>query len=85
MSKLAHLQRFLPGERTRMMLITAAIGLMAGLVIIAFREIMELVKTIILHHGASLLNIDQGSWRRALLPLLPMVGAALAVDRKSVV
>ncbi len=79
MSKLVHLQRFLPGERTRMMLITAAIGLMAGLVIIAFRESMELVKTIILHHGASLLGIDQGGWRRALLPLLPMAGAALLI------
>jgi len=35
---LLKMKRFLPGERTRMIIISAFIGLMAGIAIIVFRE-----------------------------------------------
>lgn len=73
------LHSYLPGERTKMMVIAAFIGIMSGLAIILFRESVQLVETLVLHHGAILLGIEQGGWRRFLLPLLPMIGVALLI------
>ena len=60
----AKLKPFLPGERTRMILIAACIGVMAGLAIIVFREAVELVRKIIFVWGYEVLHISQGGWRR---------------------
>jgi len=75
----AKLKPFLPGERTRMILIAACIGVMAGLAIIVFREAVELVRKIIFVWGYEVLHISQGGWRRMLLPLLPMAGVTLLI------
>ena len=75
----ARLKRLLPGESTRLILIAAAIGIMAGGAIIVFREAVELVHRVIFVQGSALLGIGQGGWRRLLLPLLPVSGALLLI------
>lgn len=75
----ARLKVLLPGESTRVILIAAAIGIMAGGAIIAFREAVEFVHRLIFVGGNELLGIGQGGWRRLLLPLLPMTGAVLLI------
>ena len=70
---------FLPGDRARMILIAAFIGVMSGVAIIVFRESVEFVDEIALGWGYELLGIDEGGWRRLLLPILPMIGAALLI------
>ena len=76
---LKRMQSYFPGERAKLMIISACIGVMTGLAIIAFRESVTLVEAIIMHHGAALLGIEQGGWRRALVPLLPMAGMVLLI------
>jgi chloride channel protein, CIC family len=76
---LALLKKFMPGESTRMIIIAAVIGILAGGAIIIFRESVELVHQIIFVRGSELLRIDEGGWRRLLLPLLPMTGAVLLI------
>ncbi len=73
------LKPFLPGERSRTIMIAAFIGIMAGLAIIVFREAVELVHKLIFLRGYELLHIAQGGWRRILLPLLPMAGVTLLI------
>lgn len=75
----ARLKILIPGESTRMILIAACIGLMAGGAIIVFREMVNLVHEVIFARGTELLRIQEGGWRRLLLPLLPMTGAALLI------
>ena len=75
----ARLKRLMPGESTRMILVAAAIGIMAGGAIIVFREAVALVHQLIFVQGSELLGINQGGWRRLLLPLLPMAGAFLLI------
>nr|WP_320011727.1 chloride channel protein [uncultured Desulfobulbus sp.] len=70
---------FLPGDRARMIMIAAFIGVMSGVAIIVFRESVEFVDEIVLGWGYELLGIDKGGWRRVLLPLLPMLGATLLI------
>ncbi len=76
---LKKLQTYLPGDRAGLMIVSACIGVLSGLAIIAFRETVHLVESVLLHHGAALLGIAEGGWRRLLLPLLPMAGAALLI------
>ncbi|HBI15337.1 MAG TPA: Cl- channel voltage-gated family protein [Desulfobulbaceae bacterium] len=75
----ARLKILLPGESTRLILVAAAIGIMAGGTIIVFREAVELVHQLIFVRGSELLGIGQGGWHRLLLPLLPMTGAVLLI------
>ncbi|NLX18768.1 MAG: chloride channel protein [Desulfobulbus sp.] len=72
-------QRFLPGERARMILIAAFIGIMSGVAIIVFREAVDLVHRVIFVWGGEVLRIGEGGWRRMLLPILPMTGAVLLI------
>jgi len=76
---LTKVQVILPGERSRMIMIAAFIGILAGLAIIVFREAIDLVHELIFVQGYKLLKIDAGGWRRLLLPLLPMVGVTLLI------
>lgn len=76
---LARLKILVPGESTRTIFIAACIGLMAGGVIILFRESLELVHQVIFVRGSELLRINEGGWRRLLLPLLPLTGAVLLI------
>ncbi len=76
---LAKLKIFVPGDRTRMIVIAAFIGVMAGFAIIVFREAVDLIHENIFIRGYELLGIDQGGWRRLLLPLLPMSGMVLLI------
>lgn len=76
---LARLKFLLPGESTRLILIAACIGLLAGGAIIIFRESVELVHEVIFVRGAEFLRIHEGGWRILLLPLLPMSGAVLLI------
>ncbi|MDW7773322.1 MAG: chloride channel protein [Desulfobulbaceae bacterium] len=76
---LAKLKIFLPGESTRMIMIAAFIGLLAGGAIIVFRESVDLVHEIIFVRGSEFLRINEGGWRILLLPLLPMTGAVLLI------
>ena len=73
------LKLFLPGEQTRVITIAAIIGVMSGLAIIAFRESVDLVHEFVFVGGYELLRIDEGGWRKLLLPLLPMIGAAALI------
>ncbi len=73
------LKSFLPGERSRMIMIAACIGVMAGLAIIVFREAVDLVHRFIFVWGYEALDIAQGGWHRILLPLLPMAGVTLLI------
>ncbi len=75
----AKLKFFVPGESTRMILIAAFIGVLAGGAIIVFREAVDLVHMVIFVKGGELLRIYEGGWRILLLPLLPMTGAVLLV------
>jgi chloride channel protein, CIC family len=70
---------FLPGDNTAFMLTAATIGLLAGVVIIVFRESVDLVHTVLFVKGSEFLGIDQGGWRRFLLPLIPMSGMVLLI------
>lgn len=76
---LTRLKFFMPGESTRMIMIAACIGLLAGGAIIVFREAVDLVHEIIFVKGGELLRIHEGGWRLLLLPLLPMTGAVLLI------
>lgn len=76
---LAKLKIFLPGENTRMILIAACIGLMAGVAIIVFRESVDFVHEQLFVRGYEWLRIGEGGWRAFLLPLLPMFGMVLLI------
>ncbi|HFQ90591.1 MAG TPA: chloride channel protein [Desulfobulbus sp.] len=76
---LTKLKIFMPGENTRMILISTFIGIMAGLSIIGFREAVEFVHKYVFLWGYTLLGINDHDWRRFLLPLLPMAGAVLLI------
>ena len=76
---LAKLKIFLPGENTRMILIAACIGLMAGVAIIVFRESVDFVHEYLFVRGYELLRIEEGGWRKFLLPLIPMFGMVLLI------
>jgi chloride channel protein, CIC family len=76
---LAIVKRFMPGERMRMILIAACIGIMSGLASIVFREAVDLVHKVFFVWGYEALGIAEAGWRRLLLPLLPMAGATLLI------
>jgi CIC family chloride channel protein len=76
---LSRLKIFLPGENTRMIIVAAIIGVMAGAAIIVFREAVSFVHEQIFVRGYELLQIDEGGWRSFLLPLLPMAGMVLLI------
>ncbi|WP_448875297.1 chloride channel protein [Desulfobulbus propionicus] len=69
----------LPGDRARMILIAACIGVMSGLAIIVFREAVNLVHEVVRVWGYEVLEIGKGGWRHLLLPILPMIGATLLI------
>lgn len=75
----AKLRFLIPGENTRMILVAACIGVLAGGAIIVFREAVELVHRVIFVGGSELLRIHEGGWRILLLPLLPITGALLLI------
>ncbi|MGI6657256.1 MAG: chloride channel protein [Desulfobulbus sp.] len=72
-------RKSLPGDQMRMILIAACIGTMSGVAIIVFRESVDLVHAFFFDWLHPTLGIDQGGWRRFLLPLLPMLGAVLLI------
>ncbi len=72
-------KKFLPGENTRMVVIASAIGLMAGLGNILFRQVVDLVHHHIFVAGQHGLGIDRGGFYLLLLPLLPMTGMVLLI------
>jgi len=76
---LARMKKLKPGESTRMILVAACIGLLAGCAIIVFREAVDLVHRIVVVGGSELLRINEGGWRGLLLPLLPITGAVLLI------
>jgi CIC family chloride channel protein len=73
------LQKFVPGENVRMMVIATFIGLMAGISIIVFRTLVEGMEKFVFEGGKELLGIHQGGWRLLLLPLIPMSGMVLLI------
>jgi len=76
---LAKLKLFLPGENIRTILTAAFIGVMAGLAIIVFRTAVDIVHELIFVKGQYLLRINEGGWKKFLLPLLPMAGMVLLI------
>ena len=72
-------KKFLPGEKTRMVAIATAIGLMAGLANILFRSVEELIHQGIFQQGYELLRLNRGGFYLLLLPLLPMAGMVLLI------
>jgi len=73
------LQKLIPGENVRMMIIATCIGLMTGVSIILFRSVVEGVETIFFTGGKKLLGIHLGGWHLLLLPLIPMTGMVLLI------
>ena len=73
------LRKFLPGENTRLIAIATFIGLVAGLLSIAFRELVDLVHEVVFIGGKELLHVDEGGWHLLLLPLIPMFGMVLLI------
>ncbi len=73
------LQKFLPGDNTRMVVIATFIGLAAGLLNILFRTAVDLVHHFIFDGGSRLLGIEQGGWHMLLLPLIPLTGMILLI------
>ena len=73
------LKIFLPGENTRMILTAVCIGLMAGVAIIVFRESVDFIHEQVFVRLHELLRIDEGGWRRFLLPLIPMSGMVMLI------
>lgn len=70
---------FIPGENTRIIFIAAFIGLVAGLLNICFRTVVDLVNEIFLVGGREFLGIDKGGWHLLLLPLIPISGMILLI------
>ncbi len=73
------LQKFIPGENTRMVTIATFIGLTAGICNIIFREVVDFVHHIFLEGGISFLGIDKGGYYLLLLPLIPICGMVLLI------
>lgn len=73
------LQKFIPGENTRMVTIATFIGLTAGICNIIFREVVEFVHHFFLEGGISFLGIDKGGFYLLLLPLIPICGMVLLI------
>jgi len=73
------LKLFLPGENTTLIVTAALIGLLAGAAIIVFRESVHLVHEFLFVTGYELLRIEEGGWRKFLLPLIPMSGMVLLI------
>ena len=84
------LKPFLPGESTAVIITAAVIGLLAGLVIIVFRESVHFVHEHVFIYAHELIGIEEmggwqelfredGGWRRLLLPLIPMFGMTLLI------
>ncbi len=72
-------QRFLPGENARMILIAAVIGLLAGASSIITRMAVDLVRESVFMAGHDLLGIGQGGLYLIFLPLLPAAGMVLLI------
>ncbi|MEW5745171.1 MAG: chloride channel protein [Nitrospirota bacterium] len=66
-------------EQTALIILSLAIGMLAGVANIVFRTAMEFVHETVFIGGSKLLRIDEGGGYRALLPLLPMTGALLLI------
>lgn len=83
------LKEFIPGENTAVIITAAVIGLLAGLVIILFRESVHFVHEHLFIYGHKLLGIEEtggwsdlfkeDGWRRLLVPLIPMFGMVLLI------
>jgi chloride channel protein, CIC family len=73
------LQKFLPGDNTRMVIIATFIGIAAGLLNILFRGAVDLVHHYIFDGGSRLLDIQQGGFHILLLPLIPLTGMILLI------
>jgi CIC family chloride channel protein len=71
------LRRLIPGENTRLLLIAAAIGLLAGMLVIVFRLSLIFVWEHFFVAGKEFLGIAENEDRLFLLPLLPMGGMIL--------
>jgi CIC family chloride channel protein len=76
---ISRLKFFLPGENTRMVLIAAFIGVMAGLANIVFRTLTEFVHEQIFVRGWELLHLAEGGLHLLLLPLIPITGMVLLI------
>lgn len=73
------LQKFIPGENTRMVTIAAFIGLTAGVCNIIFRTVVEGVHHLFFEGGTAFLGIDKGGYYLLLLPLIPICGMILLI------
>ena len=73
------LKKFRISEHTFLIVLSFAIGILAGIANVAFRSTMSFVYNTVFLGGSKLLSIDKGGYYRALLPLLPMFGAALLI------
>ena len=76
---ISRLKFFLPGENTRMVLIAAFIGVMAGLANIVFRTLTEFVHEHIFVRGWEVLHLAEGGLHLLLLPLIPIAGMVLLI------
>ena len=74
-----NLHKFLPGDKTRMVIIATFIGLAAGLLNILFRSVVDLVHHFIFDEGSRLFGIEQGGWHILFLPLIPIAGMILLI------
>jgi len=73
------LRKLIPGENTRLLAIATFIGLMAGLLNILFRTVVQYIEHIFFDGGQELLRIEEGGWHLLLLPLIPICGMVLLI------
>ncbi len=66
-------------EGTFLVVASAVVGLLAGLMNIMFRTAMQFVHNTLFVKGSLLLHISDGGWHRLLLPLIPVTGALLLI------
>ncbi len=66
-------------EASFLILSSVMVGVLAAAANIMFRSALNFVHTAIFEHGSALLGISGSSWNRALLPLLPIMGAVLLI------
>ncbi|RMG70538.1 MAG: hypothetical protein D6710_07165, partial [Nitrospirae bacterium] len=67
------------GSHTALIAMAVVIGALSGGANMLFRTTLEFCKEMIFHNGSELLGITQGGINRALIPVLPAIGAVLLI------
>lgn len=78
---LALRERFRPSEETFNLLLAAIVGIMGGVITVAYYGMQELSKSMMLHKPGDMVEIAEqlGPWARVLIPTIGGIAAGLAL------